>query len=480
MKLFILFIIMTILVNSQTKNTELNALIETGEFKKATELIDKILKTDILSSQEYFQLEFEKERLERIRKDFNKTPEDILKFVRKYYPNVTENDLSKWEQDGSLEFKIIDGKKWYFARAASNLFRINKEAKKQKELVDGPYKDPLDLFLEENVPLVLKESKLKSSRLVKPVRLKLNYTVTVLENAVPDGEVIRCWLPFPREGHNRQVNIKLLAVNSDEYVVASNDNQQRTIYFEKVAQKDQPTIFNMALEVTNYAEINLINPNQIKSYNTNSGLFKTYTSERYPHIVFTDKITKLSNEIVGDEKNPYLIAKRIFTWINDNIPWAGAREYSTIENISDYCITRMHGDCGIKTLLFMTLCRYNGIPTKWQSGWMLHPGEVNLHDWCEIYFEGYGWLPVDQSFGLIQSEKEEEKYFFLGSIDAYHLITNDDYSRPLFPAKIFPRSETVDFQRGELEWRGGNLYFDKWKYKMEVEYSELNNFEELK
>lgn len=478
MKPFVLFIMMTIFVYTQTKNPELTALIEAGEFKKASELIDKILKTDIISPQEYFQLQFEKERLDRIRKDFNKTSEDILKFVRKYYPDINESDLIKWEQDGSLEFKIIDGKKWYFARAASNLFRINKEAKKQKELVDGPYKDPLDMFLEEYVPLVLKES--KSSRLVKPIRLKLNYTVTVLENAVPYGEVIRCWLPFPREGHNRQVNINLLAVNSDEYVIASNDNQQRTIYFEKVAQKDQPTVFNMVLEVTNYAEVNKINPSEIKPYKTNSGLFKTYTSERYPHIVYTDKIKKLSDEIVGDEKNPYLIAKRIFTWINDNIPWAGAREYSTIENISDYCITRMHGDCGIKTLLFMTLCRYNGIPTKWQSGWMLHPGEVNLHDWCEIYFEGYGWLPVDQSFGLVDSELEDEKYFFLGSIDPYHLIVNDDYSTPLFPAKIFPRSETVDFQRGELEWRGGNLYFDKWKYKMEVEYSELNNFEELK
>jgi hypothetical protein len=32
------------------------------------------------------------------------------------------------------------------------------------------------------------------------------------------------------------------------------------------------------------------------------------------------------------------------------------------------------------------------------------------------------------------------------------------------------RSEPVDFQRGEVEWRGGNLYFDKWDYHMEVSY----------
>ncbi len=128
----------------------------------------------------------------------------------------------------------------------------------------------------------------------------------------------------------------------------------------------------------------------------------------------------------------------------------------------------MHGDCGIKTILFMTLARYNGIPAKWQSGWMMHPGEINLHDWGEIYFEGIGWVPVDQSFGIVDSENEAVKYFFLGGIDAYHFIVNDDYSKPLFPAKIYPRSETVDFQRGEVEWRGGNLYFDKWDYEMEI------------
>ncbi|MBN2570670.1 MAG: transglutaminase domain-containing protein, partial [Ignavibacteriales bacterium] len=107
---------------------------------------------------------------------------------------------------------------------------------------------------------------------------------------------------------------------------------------------------------------------------------------------------------------------------------------------------------------------------KWQSGWMFHPDNINLHDWGEVYFEGYGWVPVDQSFGIQNSSDENLKYFFLGGLDAYRLIVNDDYSVPLYPSKIFPRSETVDFQRGEVEWRCGNLYFDKWDYHMDVEY----------
>ncbi|MEO8233535.1 MAG: transglutaminase-like domain-containing protein [Ignavibacteriota bacterium] len=470
MKTFFLIIMLTTIINAQTRYSEINKLVQSGNFTEATKIINQKLETTNLSSDERFELQFEKERLNRIKKDFNKSTEDVLKFVNKYYPKANEKDLEKWEKDGSLEFKIIDGKKWYFSRAASNLFRLNKEAKKQKELVDGFQKDPLDAFLENYIPQVLDESANGQESLVKPVTFKLNYTLTVEPNAVPDGEIIKCWLPFPREGHQRQVDIKLLAVNNDEYVIASNNNPQRTLFMQRPAIKDQPTIFNMALEVTNYNEVNFIQPELIKPYNKESGLYKTYTMERAPHIVFTEKVKNLSKRIVGDEKEPYSIAKKIFTWISDNIPWAGAREYSTLENISDYCITNGHGDCGIKTLLFMTLCRYNGIPIKWQSGWMIHPGVVNLHDWSEVYFEGYGWVPADQSFGLVESQNENEKYFFLGSIDPYHLIVNDDYSRPLFPEKTFPRSETVDFQRGELEWRGGNLYFDKWDYHMDVEY----------
>ena len=150
-----------------------------------------------------------------------------------------------------------------------------KKQKSKKNLVDGYVKDPLDAFLEEYIPTVLDESAKAQESLVKPVTFKLNYTVTVDANAVPDGEIIKCWLPFPREGHQRQTEIKLLAVNNDEYIIASNDNPQRTLFMQKPAMKDQPTIFNMVLEVTNYNEMNLILPDFIKPYNKESGLYKT-------------------------------------------------------------------------------------------------------------------------------------------------------------------------------------------------------------
>ena len=182
---------------------------------------------------------------------------------------------------------------------------------------------------------------------------------------------------------------------------------------------------------------------------------------------------ELAKEIVGDEKNPYLQAKKIFRWVNDNFPWASAREYSTIENIPEYVVDNKHGDCGQVTLLFMTLCRICGIPTQWQSGFVVHPTWWNLHDWGLIYFEPYGWVPVDQSFGIpTYADTDAERDYFLGGVDAWRMIVNSDYGQPLYPKKIYPRSETVDFQRGEVEWRGGNLYFPSWDYSLKMQLLE--------
>ena len=167
-------------------------------------------------------------------------------------------------------------------------------------------------------------------------------------------------------------------------------------------------------------------------------------------------------------------AKHIFKWVNDNFPWASAREYSTIDNIPEYVLANRHGDCGQVTLLFLTLCRISGIPARFESGFMLHPHAENLHDWGELYFEGAGWVPADMSFGIPSyAENEEERYFFLGGIDSWRMVVNSDYGMPLFPEKKFPRSETVDFQRGEVEWDGGNLYFDQWDWHIDVTATEL-------
>jgi hypothetical protein len=116
------------------------------------------------------------------------------------------------------------------------------------------------------------------------------------------------------------------------------------------------------------------------------------------------------------------------------------------------------------------MLRYKGIPVRWQSGWMMPPGNQNLHDWCEVYYEGAGWVPVDVSYKLQKSDNTLIRDFYFSGIDSYRLIINDGVAGALYPEKQYLRSEPNDFQRGEVEWKGGNLYFDKWDYEMKIEY----------
>lgn len=451
--------------------SSVDELISHGDFSRAETKINKMLCDKSVSDLERVQLEDKKRIMDRTRLDFSESQEDVLKVIEKYYPNVDNEQLAQWEEEKSLESMIIDGKKKYFSRSARNLFRIDKEAKQVKiDTDDDNKKSSLTQFVEKDLPMAVKDIKSGKDNLGKAQKMLFTFTLTVDADAVPAGEVVKCWLPFPREGNARQQDVELVSASCDRYVLAPNSTWQRTVYMQKKAVAGTPTVFEIKFKTVTRPQWFDLDHLEIAPYDKSSRTYDLYTAEKYPHVLFTDKLKALSSEIVGSETDPLKIAKKIFEYVNNNYPWAGAREYATIENIPEYVIENHHGDCGQVTLLFMTLARMNGIPARWQSGWMLHPGNINLHDWCQIYFEGIGWVPVDQSFGLTESDDKNVHWFYLGGLDAYRLIVNDDYAMPLFPEKTYLRSETNDFQRGEVEWRGGNLYFNLWDYHMEIEY----------
>ena len=415
------------------------------------------------------QYSWEADLHHRLLNDFSKTREQVKEYIRKYIPDVTDRQLDEWEKTGELECRFIDGEKKYFHNAAPNLFRINKECARLKAKRDTPGRDGEVTVREDNTRAVMKQAAKSKERIGDPKHFRIRYTITVKPDAVPEGETVRCWMPMPRTDVPRQKNVKLLSTSQPDFVRSPMDYAHSTVYMEKKAEAGKPTVFSEEFEFDAYGAWFDLDTAATTTYDTTSDLYKTYTSERDCHMVFTPQIRALAERLTQGAATPLAKARRIFKWVDDNFPWASAREYSTIENIPAYVLDNHHGDCGQVTLLFLTLCRSLGIPAHFQSGFMLHPGEENLHDWGEIYVPEYGWVPVDQSFGIpAYAKNEQETYFFFGGIDSFRMIVNNDYGCPLYPAKQFPRSETVDFQRGEVEWAGGNLYFDQWRWKLEV------------
>ncbi len=414
---------------------------------------------------------WEEDLHQRVLIDFRLSESQVKEYIRKYIPDVTDSMMRQWEESKALECMVIDGERRYFRQAGPNLFRVDSACYNIKVGCEGVSLSESERVNREHLPEVMTAVKKEGKAIVAPQRMRVTYTLTVDSNAVPHGETVRCWLPFPRRDQRRQTGVKLIRASEYAYEIAPDSCKHSTLYMEKKARVGYPTVFSETFEYTSSAEWHSLKPECILPYDTSSALYKEYTSERETHIRFTPRIRQLAANLTAGESNPLLKAQRIFRWVNDKFPWASAREYSTIENIPEYVLENRRGDCGQVSLLFITLCRCAGIPAHFQSGFMMHPGERNLHDWAEIYFEGIGWAPVDQSFGIPSFARNlEEQMFFCGGIDSWRMIVNSDYSMPLVPEKKFPRSETVDFQRGEVEWEGGNLYFPHWNYRMEVEY----------
>ena len=445
----------------------ITAQIDAGHFEAAEAAITAALAQPASSTETKTALAFQRERMRRILLDFTLDADDVKTRVRQQIPDLTDAEFERWNASGLFEYQVIDGRTLYFNRAPGNLFRLSSEALArravQKPLVDGPMES-----LNDHQRAIYRAALDEQRSSVLPHRVRMTQILTVDADAVPAGKTVRAWIPYPQAVPGQQEDIRYIASEPAAHRIASESAPQRTVYLEKPAVAGQPTEFSVTYEVNLLAQYHAIDPEQVTAEVITPEL-APYVAERAPHIVFTDAMREFSRKVVGDEKNPYRIAQKLFAAV-DNIPWAGAREYSTISNISDYALHAGHADCGQQTLLLMTLLRLNGIPARWQSGMVFsNDGSdySNIHDWGYLYLPPYGWVPMDVTTGRLQPGPSDDaalEWFYFGGLDNYRIAFNNDFGRRFQPPKREFRSDDVDSQRGEAEWDGGNLYFDQLGY----------------
>ncbi len=447
--------------------TPIIAQIDAGHFKAAEAAIADALAQPGLTAGTRDALAFQRERMRRILLDFTLSADDVEARVHKQIPDLTDAEFAKWDAAGLFEHQLIDGRTLYFKRAPGNLFRLSPEAVARRA-VRTPISDGPMEVLNDHQRAIYQAALAEHKSSVLPQRLRMTQTLSIDADAVPAGETVRAWIPYPQAVPGQQEDIRYVASMPAKHDIAPASAPQRTVYLEKPAVAGQKTVFSVTYELTLLAQYHALDPAKVTAEKITPEL-APFVAERAPHIVFTDAMRAFSRKVVGDEKNPYRIAQKLFAAV-DRIPWAGAREYSTISNISDYALHAGHADCGQQTLLLMTLLRLNGIPARWQSG-MVYSDDgsrySNIHDWGYLYLPPYGWVPMDVTTGRLQPKPGDDQaleWFYLGGLDNWHIAFNDDFGRHFQPSKRHFRSDDVDSQRGEAEWRGGNLYFDQLDY----------------
>jgi transglutaminase-like putative cysteine protease len=444
------------------KVVQARAWISQGQFAQAEELLKQPDPTADASA-----IEARKQTLEiirRIRIEYRFSAQDVVEATKDQLPNVTLDMVQRWQKAGQVQSRVIDGQICYFRQEPSNLFRFCSEAKAM--LPTRPATQPKEPWtLVGHLQHVIAAAAASDSPYVLPVRHTLKYTLIVPPDApgMKPGALVRVWLPFPQEFGRRQYDVRLISASPTGAQLAPLGTPQRSLYFEqRVGTDAKPLVFEESVEFTSAAYYPNLDP--AAALPLPADYQQGNLGQRLPHIQFTPELKALVHEIVGSETNPLLNARKIYYWIAQNVSYYSEEEYCTIPSFAVACYNRRKGDCGIQSTLFITMARIAGIPARWQSGWETKPDDLSMHDWAEMYIAPWGWLPVDQSYGLQESDDPKVKEFYIGHLDSYRMIVNTNWGEPLVPPKNSLRSEPADFQRGEVEIDGNNLYFNQWKY----------------
>ena len=398
----------------------------------------------------------------RLASDFSLSMPQAVKNIKALYPKVTDADIDRFIDKHYLEVFIIDGKKRMHRKSPRNLVLLNPNMNNWTGR--GSESEPIRRKIAADIIAASKTDEVKPSLTQK---ITIRFSIDVPYNDVLDGDTIKVWMPFPIES-DRQSNVELISTSRHKTIRSTGHSVHNTLYMEAPVVKGKPTHFEYTVSYDCSALY--IAPeyilSHIKPYDKDSEIYRKYTEFQTPHIVRLDDLAK---EIVGEETNPFRQSELVFNYIVKHYPWAGAREYSTIPCIPQYVIEQRHGDCGQVALLYISLMRTLGVPARWESGWMLHPNEKNLHDWAEVYFEGVGWVPIDVSFGRYTNADDNRVVnFYSTGIDFYRFATNKGVFSPLYPAKRYLRSDNVDLQMGEVETTRGNLFYGGWKKNLEI------------
>ena len=159
------------------------------------------------------------------------------------------------------------------------------------------------------------------------------------------------------------------------------------------------------------------------SYNTTTQEYQFNTTATSWAQSDDQTIINQAASIVGGETNPYAKANAIYSWVKNNIAYQDGIRQDAVNVLS-----QRQGDCAAYAILFVALCRSQGIPARNISGFLAHDQYFNIadrfregtwdntlwnrgfstHVWAEFMLPDGTWVQLDPThgyFGAIPHER---------------------------------------------------------------------------
>ncbi|MEJ2720087.1 MAG: transglutaminase domain-containing protein, partial [bacterium] len=148
---------------------------------------------------------------------------------------------------------------------------------------------------------------------------------------------------------------------------------------------------------------------------------QTYLSDASRYRISTPYIQETVKKVVGDEKNPYWIARKIFDFIIDELHYEMIGGW----DVPEVVLKRGSGSCSEYTFSFVAMCRAAGLPARYEGSIVVRGDDASVdeafHRWAQVYLPNYGWVPVDANRGDSESPVGQAKG--IGELANRFLIT---------------------------------------------------------
>ena len=428
-----------------------------GDFEGALQDMERYFSTPDLPDAMRYCLMAEAEMLRRLPSDFPYTREEALAVARKEVPDFSEEEFDQLEREFRIRWIYQKGEKRYFDRFFENLCRTDPEiagrAGKETAPRNGRY-------FQEAI-----EAMHRNGAAAK--RFHCRASVQLKDEVFQKGAVVRAYLPIPC-ACDSQTEIRIEKVTPVPAYISPEDAPQRVVFWEETMEENHPFEVEFSyIRTAVYKKVSM-DSEEVSAFVPESE--KQWLREQAPHILFTPYIRELVRMLGKGAETPLEKAKRFYDFATTKVRYSFMPAYFSQESIAENCARNLTGDCGVQTLLFITLCRCAGIPAKWESGWAAEPGFCGAHDWARFYVEPYGWLYADVSYGGDAAQRGDEKrrVHYFGNLDPYRMTANTEFQADFDVPKDGWRADPYDNQVGEMELDGRGLLYSEFIRKKEV------------
>ncbi|MEA3476929.1 MAG: transglutaminase domain-containing protein [Bacteroidota bacterium] len=232
------------------------------------------------------------------------------------------------------------------------------------------------------------------------------------------------YIAIPRPRDNQEIEKVKYITDYDEFV-EDESGQITTFYHFTNIPAGESRLARMQTTAKIYAVRYYIYPDQVGTLeNIPQDIKNVFLTDNEKYQLEHPVIRKALKEAVGDEKNPYWIARNIYQYLMGKMYYEMLGGWNTAPTV----LERGNGSCSEYSFVYISMCRAAGLPARYVGSVVVRGDDASFddvfHRWVEVYIPNYGWIPVDPSGGDRDWPRDQANYF--GHLANRFLITTEN------------------------------------------------------